>query len=165
MSSCGCALDSPPSSASADPPGPPITWPLVAERALIKLKLTLDGEPAASETRFTWAGPYILCLHTVIPQGGLALELHSAFVGHEGVETHVAHVLLGPAGQPPAVHVNRHEHENVDPTFEPRTCVYEHTQYTQYLIEALQNLGWHASLNVADERVFAGLEQGNAERS
>ena len=58
----------------------------MAERALIDLQLTLDGEPGASETRFTWAGPYILCLHTVIPQGGLALELHSAFVGHEGID-------------------------------------------------------------------------------
>ena len=51
----------------------------MAERALIDLQLTLDGEPATSEMRFTWAGPYILCLHTVIPQAGLALELHSAF--------------------------------------------------------------------------------------
>ena len=134
----------------------------MAERTLIDLQLTLDSEPAASETRFTWAGPYILCLHTVIPQGGLALELHSAFVGHEGIDTHATHLLLGPPGQPPAVSVNRHEHENVDPTFEPRTCVYEHAQH---LIEALQNLGWHASVNVPDERAFGELEHVNPDRS
>ena len=130
----------------------------MAERALIDLKLTLDEEPATSETRFTWAGPYILCLHTVIPQVGLALELHSAFVGHEGIDTHATHLLLGPPGQPAAVHVNRHEHEDVDPTVEPRTCVYEHAQH---VIEALQNLGWHASVNVPDERAFGELEHVN----
>ena len=134
----------------------------MAERALIDLQLTLDGEPTASETRFTWAGPYILCLHTVIPQAGIALELHSAFVGHEGIDTHVTHLLLGPPGQPPAVHVSRHEHENVDPTFEPRACVYEHAQY---LIEALRNLGCHASVNLADEGVFGELEHVNPDRS
>jgi hypothetical protein len=134
----------------------------VAERPLIDLQLTLDGEPAASETRFTSAGPYILCLHTVIPQAGIALELHSAFVGHEGIETHATHLLLGPPGQPPAVHAIRHEHEDVDPTFEPRTCVYEHAQY---LMEALQNLGWDASVNVLDEGVFARLEHVNPDHS
>ena len=134
----------------------------MAERALIDLQLTLDGEPTARETRFTWAGAYILCLHTVIPQGGLALELHSVFVGHEGVDTHATHLLLGPPGQPAAVQVNRHEHENVDPTFEPRTCVYEHAQH---LIEALQNLGRHASVNVLDECAFGELEHVNPDRS
>jgi hypothetical protein len=61
--------------------------------------------------------------------------------------------------------VNRHEHENVDPTFEPRTCVYEHAQH---LIEALHkasHLGWHASVNVPDERAFAELEHVNPDRS
>jgi hypothetical protein len=134
----------------------------VAGRALIDLQLALDGQPTASETRFTWAGPYILCLHTVIPQAGLALELHSAFVGHEGIDTHTTHLLLGPPGQPPAVSVNRHLHENVDPTFEPRTCVYEHAQH---LIETLQTLGWHASVNVPDERPFGELEHVNPDRS
>ena len=134
----------------------------MAERALIDLQLSLDGEPAASETRFISAGPYILCLHTVIPQAALALELHSAFVGHKGIDTHATQLLLGPRGQPAAIHVNRHEHENVDPTFEPRTCVYEHAQH---LIETLQNLGWHASVNVPDERVFAELEHVNPDRS
>ena len=83
-------------------------------------------------------------------------------MGHEGIDTHATHLLLGPPGQPAAVQVNRHEHENVDPTFEPRTCVYEHAQH---LIEALQNLGWHASVNVPDERAFGELEHVNPDRS
>ena len=134
----------------------------MAERALIDPQVTLDGEPAPSGTRFTWAGLYMLCLHTVIPQAGLALELHSTFVGHEGIDTHATQLLLGPPGRTTPIHVNRHEHENVDPTFEPRTCVYEHAQH---LIEALQNLGWHASMNVPDERAFGELEHVNPDRS
>ena len=99
---------------------------------------------------------------TVIPQAALALELHSAFVGHKGIGTHATQLLLGPRGRIPPIHVNRHEHQNVDPTFEPLTCVYEHAQH---LIETLQNLGWHASVNVPDERVFAELEHVNPGRS
>ena len=134
----------------------------MAERALIDLKLALDGEPATSETRFTWAGPYILCLHTVIPQAALALELHSAFVAtRASTRTQLSCCSARAAGIPP-IHVNRHEHENVDPTFEPRTCVYEHAQH---LIEALQTLGWHASVNVPDERAFGELEHVNPDRS
>ena len=58
--------------------------------------------------------------------------------------------------------MTRHEHEDVDPTFEPRTYVYEHAQY---LMEALQNLGWDASVNVPDERAFGELEHVNPDRS
>ncbi len=104
----------------------------------------------------------MLCLQTVIPQAGIALELYSTFVGHEGIDTHATQLLLGPPGRTTPIHVNRHEHDNVDPTFEPRTCVCEHAQH---LIEALQNLGWHASVNVPDERAFGELEHVNPDRS
>jgi hypothetical protein len=53
----------------------------VSDRPTIELPITLNGHPAESETTYTWAGPYILSLHTVLPQRGLALELHSTFIG------------------------------------------------------------------------------------
>jgi hypothetical protein len=54
------------------------------------LELTIDGEPAGSETSCTCAGAHVLTVHTVIPRADLALELHSTFIGHSGVDTHVS---------------------------------------------------------------------------
>ena len=46
------------------------------------MKLSLDGVRAQSETTYVWAGPYVLSVHTVIPQPDLAIELHSTLTGH-----------------------------------------------------------------------------------
>jgi hypothetical protein len=128
----------------------------VATRELIELELTLDGQPVQSETRYTWAGAYVLSVHTVIPQAGLAVELHSTFVGHPGVDTHATHLLLGPAGSAPSIRCGAHEHEHLDPVFQPRACVYEHAQQ---LIEQLAEHGHRAGVTVPDESAFAALER------
>ena len=128
----------------------------MSDRPTIELPIILDGQPAESETTYTWAGPYILSLHTVLPQHGLALELHSTFVGHQGVATTAVHLVLGPPGHTPVRITAEHPHEQLDPTFAPRACAYEHAHQ---LIEVLDNLDIHAAVNVPGEQAFAQLER------
>src|SRR5947209_4654898 len=79
------------------------TVQIVASRALIHLDLSIDGDRAESETTCTWAGAHVLTIHTVIPRRDLALELHSTFVGHPGIQTHVVHLTMGAAGREPSI--------------------------------------------------------------
>ena len=76
---------------------------VVSGRARIDVKLSLDGVRVQSETTYAWAGPYVLSVHTVIPQPDLAIELHSTFTGHPGTPTAVAHLTLGPPGHAPVL--------------------------------------------------------------
>jgi hypothetical protein len=121
---------------------------------VIDLELRLDGQPVESETTCTWAGAYVLVVHTVIPRADLALELHSTFVGHPGVETHVDHLVLGPPGRAPEL--SSADHDELDPMLSPRGCVYEHAGR---LIEVLDELGYRGAVDVPGERAFAGLER------
>jgi hypothetical protein len=126
----------------------------VAVRPVIDLELTLDGKQVQSETTCTWAGAYVLTVHTAIPRPDLALELHSTFVGHPGVQTHAAHLILGPPGRAPEL--TSSDHDELDPMLGPRSCVYEHAQR---LIEVLDELGYRAGVNVPGEGAFEQLER------
>jgi hypothetical protein len=57
----------------------------LAERNLIPLHITLDGQPERSETRVASAGPYALVLSSVLSDR--AVELHSTYLGHPGALT------------------------------------------------------------------------------
>jgi hypothetical protein len=72
--------------------------PLCRSRRQIDLELTIDGKSVVSERTCTWAGAHILTVHTAIPRADLALELHSTFIGHAGVDRDVVHLRLGPPG-------------------------------------------------------------------
>jgi hypothetical protein len=130
--------------------------PCVASRPVIDLDVTIDGRSTASETTYTWAGAHVLTVHTVIPSADLALELHSTFVGHSGVSTHVVHLTLGPPGHEPTITSAEHDEDELDPTYAPRVCAYEHAQH---LIEALADLGYRAAIDVPGERAFDALER------
>jgi hypothetical protein len=132
------------------------TVPSVASRPVIDLDVTIDGRSTASETTYTWAGAHVLTVHTVIPSADLALELHSTFVGHSGVSTHVVHLTLGPPGHEPTITSAEHDEDELDPTYAPRACAYEHAQH---LIEALADLGYRAAIDVPGERAFDALER------
>lgn len=125
-------------------------------RPQIDLDLTLGGVPAASETTYTWAGAHVLTLHTVIPRPDLALELHSTFVGHPGLGTHVVHLRLGPAGHEPSLTSADLDDAQLEPTYAPRACAYEHAQR---LIEVLSDLGHRAAVTVPGEGAFDALER------
>jgi hypothetical protein len=118
--------------------------------------IVVDGIPAESETTCTWAGAHVLTVHTAIPRADLALELHSTFIGHSGVQTHVVHLTLGPPGHEATITAADHDEDHLDPTYAPRACAYEHAQH---LIEVLGRLGSRASVNVPGERAFNGLER------
>ena len=71
---------------------------------------------SSSETTCTWAGPYVLVIATALPDHGLAVEVHSTFVGHEGVPTCVTHLTLGPVGHDPVIFPVEHERASLDPS-------------------------------------------------
>jgi hypothetical protein len=123
---------------------------------VIDLHLVLDREPAVSETTCTWAGAHVLTVHTVVPRADLAFELHSTFIGHAGVPTHVVHLRLGPPGHDATIMSADHDDGDLDPTYAPRACVYEHAQH---LIEVLGSLGYRASVDVPGESAFEELER------
>lgn len=95
-------------------------------RDLLPITFSLDGEPVESVTRLVRSGPYVLVLQTVMPQSGLAVELHSTFVGHNGVPTHATHLLLGPVGRHPHLVTRNDALGIVDPVNRPDSCVYAH---------------------------------------
>jgi hypothetical protein len=131
----------------------------VTSRPRIDLELRIDGEPTLSETTCTWAGAHILTIHTVVPRGDLALELHSTFVGHPGVPTHVVHLRLGPAGREPSIVAGDMGNPQVEPTYAPRACAYEHAQQ---LIEVLADLGHRVAVNVPGDAAFGALERAGS---
>jgi len=90
----------------------------------------------------------VLVLQTVMPQRGLAVELHSTFVGHSGVPTHTTHLLLGPVGWAPVVHARDDDSGIIDPVNRPDSCVYAHCHE---LIDLLAERG----LSVAVDRLPA----------
>ena len=128
----------------------------VRARPSIDLELSIDAEPVVSETTCTWAGAHVLTVHTVIPRSDLALELHSTFVGHPGLRTQVVHLRLGPAGHEPTSTSSEVDEAQLEPTYAPRACAYEHAQR---LIEVLSDLGYRAGVNVLGESAFDALER------
>lgn len=107
-------------------------------RRRLAITFTLDGEPVKSVTNLVRSGPYVLAIQTVIPQPGLAVELHSTFVGHSAARTHATHLLLGPVGRPPRVTTRDDGSGVIDPVTRPDSCVYVHCHE---LIELLADRG------------------------
>jgi hypothetical protein len=99
---------------------------LAMERRQLAITFMLDGEPVESVTHLLRAGPYVLVLNTVMPERGLAVELHSTFLGHGAVRTQATHLLLGPVGQPAHVVTREDVLSIVDPVNQPNSCVYAH---------------------------------------
>lgn len=95
-------------------------------RDRLAITFMLDGGPVESVTDLVRAGPYVLIVQTVMPQRGLAVELHSTFLGHGAVGTQATHLLLGPVGQPPQVVTRKDESGVIDPVGRPDSCVYAH---------------------------------------
>jgi hypothetical protein len=127
----------------------------MSERRTVPLAVTLDGRQVASETTCTWAGPYVLTIATVLPDHGLALEVHSTFVGHGGVPTCVTHLTLGPIDHDPVITQAEHDRASLDPTLRVRECAYEHVQI---VLETLKSLGYEVAIDVPDN-AFEELER------
>ena len=96
------------------------------QRRIVDLEVRLGGERVSSETTAICAGPDVVIVVTVLPDHGVLFELTTTFVGHKGVDTHVAHLVLGPPGKDHAIETEDHPHERLNPTYDPRGCAYEH---------------------------------------
>lgn len=127
----------------------------MSERRTIALAVKLDGRQVSSETTCTWAGPYVLVVATTLPDHGLAVEVHSTFVGHEGVPTCVTHLTLGPVGDDPVIFPVEHERANLEPKLKARECAYEHAAI---VLETLKRLGYEVGIDVPDD-AFEELER------
>jgi hypothetical protein len=127
----------------------------VSDRRIIPLAVTLNGRQVDSETTCVWAGPHVLVIATVLPDHGLALELDSIFVGHEGVPTCVTHLTLGPVGEDPVIVAVEHEHASLNPKLKARDCAYEHAEI---VLETLNRLGYEVGINMPDD-AFEELER------
>jgi hypothetical protein len=132
----------------------------VSAQRRIVLDLRIDDSPVSSETTCVWAGPYVLAIATVLPDEGLAAEVHSVFVGHAGVPTCATHLTLGlgPIGRRPRTITSEHARSSLDPTVRVRECVYEHVTI---MLEALKILGYEVGIDVPDD-AFEELESVEA---
>lgn len=86
---------------------------------------------------------------------GLAVDVHSTFVGHEGVPTCATHLTLGPVGHDPVIVPVEHERANLDPTIKARECVYEHARV---VLETLKRLDYEVGIDVPDD-AFEEMER------
>jgi hypothetical protein len=123
---------------------------------MIPLVVRLDEhETVESETVCGWASPYVLTIATTLSESGLALDVHSTFIGHSGVPTHAVHLILGPPGESPLTLTDVYEHEELDPQIRVRECAYEHVQV---LLEVLKQLHPEAGADIPDD-AFGQLER------
>ncbi len=127
----------------------------MSDSRLIPLQVSLDDRRLESETVCAWSGPYVLTIATSLPEAGIAIEVHTVFVGHEDTRTYATHLTLGPAGSQPLVVKAEHDRESLDPTMRPTACAYEHAHV---LLDALKRLGRPGAVEVPDH-AFENLER------
>ncbi len=127
----------------------------MSDSRLIPLKVSLDDRQLESETVCVWSGPYVLTIATTLPEVGIAIELHSVFVGRADVGTWATHLTLGPVGSQPLVVKAEHDGASLDPAMRPAACAYEHALV---LLDALKRLGTSGAVEVPDD-AFADLER------
>jgi hypothetical protein len=115
------------------------------------MPIDVDGHRVTSETTVARVGGYVLVIATVLPDAGLAIELHSTYVGHPQAKTLSTHLQLGigvVAESRSAVHGNH----AVDPLRAPSTCVFDHAMHLQDL---LLSLGRKARIGLDDRTILA----------
>jgi len=125
------------------------------QRRIVDLEVRLGRKRVSSETTAICAGPYVLMISTALPDHGVVFQLTSTFIGHKGVDTKATHLVLGPLGEDPAIETEDHPHEQLDPTYDPRGCAYEHI-YT--LMEHLRRLGHEPAIDIPND-AFSELER------
>jgi hypothetical protein len=73
----------------------------MSTQRMIALEVKLDGRRVQSKTICAQVNTRHLVISTTLPEPELAFELTSAFTGHKGAPTHVAHLTLRPPGLHP----------------------------------------------------------------
>lgn len=123
----------------------------VDQRALIPVKIAIDGTEARSETRVASGGPYALTLSSVLPDH--ATEMHSTYLGHPSTPTRASHLLLAP-GVTESEAVEREE-DSIPVVVARRRCLYDHLQQLQEFLIRLGHLDPEIPL---DEDVLSAME-------
>jgi hypothetical protein len=124
----------------------------VSQRA--ELPIDVDGRRADSVTTVVRNGAYVLTIATVLPGRGLAVELHSTYVGHPASETLSTHLLLGADLPGPQTIGDVHDVGVLDVLGHPRDCLYDHALRLQ---ELLRSLGHEAAIHI-DARAIAVVD-------
>jgi hypothetical protein len=117
-------------------------------------RVVIDQQARETHCIYSFNGPSVLTIITVLPELPLALELISTYVGHPQTKTVVTHLRLGPVGEPGGIETVEYEHEQVEPIDRSRECVYEHAHR---LLDELRALGHQASIELNDTS-FTALE-------
>src|SRR3954447_9422563 len=98
----------------------------MGERQPLGVEVALDGRSRAADTRYVEAGAYVPVLSSCVAE--LGVELHSVYVGHTGVSTHVTHLVLhGPPSRAATETVVRAQVE-LPVVFAQRRCLFDHLQ-------------------------------------
>jgi hypothetical protein len=66
----------------------------LAQQHVEGVRISVDGRLLASETTATAAGPSVLVLITAF--GELGVTITSTYIGHEGIDTLAAHLVITP---------------------------------------------------------------------
>lgn len=120
----------------------------------LPLTINIDGRRRPADTGYVWAaGGLTLTISTVIPECGLAFELHSTYTAGPDTDTTAVHLMLG-HGRESAIDSCRHSREELNPCELARACAYDHAQR---LMDALGDDG-HQVTVALDERTFTALE-------
>jgi hypothetical protein len=120
----------------------------MAHRHKIPIEIAIDGQRIRSETLASSVGAYVLVLDTTLAD--LAIDLHSAYAGHEKTKTQATHLILTPDRQE-SIGVE-HEHDVIPVMHARRRCLYDHLHQLQDL---LQRDGVEASIPVEDAAIQA----------
>jgi hypothetical protein len=118
----------------------------------VELPIDVDGCRARSTTSVTRNGAYALLISTVLPDCGLAVELHSSYVGHPASDTLSTHLLLGADLASPQTIGDCHDVGTLDVLGQPRECLYDHALRLQ---ELLRSLGRDAAIHITSGSIAA----------
>jgi len=108
-------------------------------------EIRVDGTSVPASTHLVHAGAYQLTLSTVVP--GLALELHSSYLGHPAGDAAVSHLELAPETGP-------HTQIELRPgsdllVAERRACLYDHLARLRELLAARRG-GGEVTIEIPD---------------
>jgi hypothetical protein len=108
--------------------------------------VAVEGRGLECKSWLAYAGAYQLTLWTIVP--GLALELHSSYLGHPDGDTAVAHLQLQPSERP-AIASEQRPGSELPVREARRLCLYDHLVVLRQLVA--DHTTGNVSVEVADQ--------------
>ncbi len=119
----------------------------MATRWPVPIQVQIDGRKAASVTRLTPAGTYVVVLTTALVDPQAPVSVTSIYVGQHRTATHATHLTLRPGRDPELQTRMQAIGELAVDDDEHHGCLYDHLQH---LLTALKSLGHDARIDVLD---------------